>query len=210
MLFGLLARWICARPKATRVTFAMATTVLLFLFALLTIRQQRFYKSNEAFYQRAIDLDRTNVYAIDSFGTIDLESGAWDRAMRELRAAYQLAPSDPNAIYNLAHGYFETKQYAEAQPLFKLVANSPQLESHRKAILLALADTDMTLGNMSSGEDVLLDLERSTLNSGASPRLGILFQKEGRIREAQLEYHKEFQIAGDLQAERQSIALSND
>jgi len=34
-----------------------------------------------------------------------------------------------------------------------------------------------------------------------------VLQKEGRIREAQLEYHKEFQVSGDLQAEQQAIAL---
>ena len=37
--------------------------------------------------------------------------------------------------------------------------------------------------------------------------LGILFQREGRIPEAQAEYHSEFQISGDMQAEHQAIAL---
>ena len=178
------------------------------LFAVLTIRQQRFYRNNEAFYQRAIDLDPTNVYAIDSFGAIHLESGEWDRAMSEFRTAYQLGPSDPNAIYNLAHGFFEAKQYADAEPLFKQVANSPQLESRRKSMLLALADIEISLGSFSSGQDVLQELEQLDPRFPALHRtLGILFQKESRIREAQVEYHREFQVSGDMQAEGQAIAL---
>jgi tetratricopeptide (TPR) repeat protein len=208
LLFGLLGRWIWTRPNAIRMTFIGASTALFLVFAVLTVRQQKFYKNNEAFYQRALDLDPTNVYAVDSFGAIHLESGEWDRAMKEFRTAYQLAPSDPNAIYNLAHGLFETHQYSEAEPLFKQVANAPQLESRRKPILLALADTEISLGSLSSGHDALRDLEQLDSRFPALHRtLGILFQKEGRIMEAQLEYHKEFQISGDLQAERQAIAL---
>lgn len=208
VLFGLLAKTIWTLPKPVRVTFTTVTTALLLIFAVLTIHQQRFYKNNEAFYQRAIDLDPTNVYAIDSFGAIHLENGEWDRAMSEFRTAFQLAPNDPNAVYNLAHGLFETKQYAEAEPLFRQVTNSPQVEPQRKAILLALADTEISLGNLSSGEDVLLDLERTDPEFRALHRtLGILFQKQGRLSQAQLEYHKEFQISGDMQSERQAIAL---
>lgn len=208
LLFGLLARWAWTSPKTVRVTSTIAAAALLLAFGVLTIYQQRSYKNNEAFYQRAIDLYPTNVYAIDSFGSVHLANGEWDQAMNEFRTAYQLSPSDPNAIYNLAHGFFETKRYAEAEPLFKQIANSPQLESQRKAILLALADTEISLGNLASGQDVLQKLENLDPRFPALHRtLGILFQREGRIGEAQAEYHREFQISGDMQAERQAIAL---
>lgn len=208
LLFGLLAKWAWTAPKPVRVTFVTAATALLLAFAFLTVRQQRFYKNNEAFYQCAIDLDPTNVYAIDSFGAIHLENGEWDRAMNEFRTAYQLAPSDPNAIYNLAHGFFEIKQYAKAVPLFKQIVNSPQLASRRKPVLLALADAEISLGNLSAGKEALRDLGRLDPEFRALHRtLGIVFQKEGRIREAQAEYHREFQISGDTQAEQQAIAL---
>jgi tetratricopeptide (TPR) repeat protein len=208
LLFGLLARWAWAGPQAIRVSFTTATTVLLLAFAVFTIHQQRFYKNNEVFYQRAIDLDPANVYVIDSFGAVHLENGEWDRALSEFRTAYHLAPDDPDAIYKLAHGLFETHQYSEAEPLFKRVANAPQLESRRKPILLALADTEISLGSLSSGQDALRDLEQLDSRFPALHRtLGILFQKQGRMIEAQLEYHKEFQISGDMQAEQQAIAL---
>jgi tetratricopeptide (TPR) repeat protein len=180
LLFGLLARWVWTGPKVIRVTFMTATTALLLAFAVLTIHQQRFYKNNEAFYQRAIDLDPTNVYVIDSFGAIHLENGEWDRAMNEFRTAFQLAPNDPNAVYNLAHGLFETHQYTEAEPLLRKVVDSPELASKRKPILLALADTEITLGSLSSGQDVLLKLEQLDPKFPALHRtFGILFQKEG-------------------------------
>ena len=126
-----------------------ATTAVPLAFAVLTIHQQRFYRNNEAFYQRAIDLDPSNVYVIDSFGAIHLENGEWDRAMNEFRRAFQLAPNDANAIYNLAHGLFETRQYVEAEPLLRRASRSPELESKRKAILLVLADTKISLGDLS-------------------------------------------------------------
>jgi protein O-mannosyl-transferase len=208
LLFGLLARWVWTGPKVIRVTFVTATTALLFAFAVLSIHQQRFYKNNEAFYQRALDLDPTNVYVIDSFGAIHLENGEWDRAMKEFRIAFHLAPNDANAIYNLAHGLFETHQYAEAEPLLRKAVDSPELAPKRKPILLALADTEISLGSLSSGQDVLLKLEQLDPKFPALHRtFGILFQKEGRITEAQVEYHREFQVSGDMQAERQAIAL---
>jgi Flp pilus assembly protein TadD len=208
LLFGLLARWVWTRPKAIRVTFIAASTALFLLFAVLTIHQQRFYKNNEAFYQRAIDLDPTNVYVIDSFGAVHLENGEWDRAMNEFRTAYQLAPNDPNAIYNLAHGLFETKQYPEAEPLFRKVVDSPELVSKRKPILLALADTEISRGNLPDAIEVLEELQGLDPKFPALHRtLGIVFQREGRIAEAQAEYHREFQVSGDMQAEQQAIAL---
>lgn len=208
LLFGLLARWVWTCPKVIRVTFMTATTALLLAFTVLSIHQQRFYKNNEAFYQRALDLDPTNVYVIDSFGAIHLENGEWDRAIKEFRIAFHLAPNDANAIYNLGHGLFETHQYAEAEPLLRKVVDSPELAPKRKPILLALADTEISLGSLSSGQDVLLKLEQLDPKFPALHRtFGILFQKEGRISEAQVEYHREFQVSGDMQAERQAIAL---
>jgi Flp pilus assembly protein TadD len=208
LFFGLLARWVWTRPKAVGVIFTTATAAILLAFAVLTIHQQRFYKNNEAFYQRAIDLDPTNVYAIDGFGTVHLENGEWDRAIEEFRTAFQLAPNDPNAIYNLAHGLFEMHQYAEAEPLFRKVVDSPELASRRKPVLLALADTEISLGNLSDAMEVLERLQGLDVKFPALHRtLGIVFQREGRITEAQAEYHKEFQVSGDMQAERQAIEL---
>src|SRR5262249_9169389 len=153
-----------------------AASIASFLgFAILTVYQQRFYKNNEAFYQRAIDLDPTNVYAIDSFGAIHLENGEWDRAMTEFRTAYQLAPSDPNAIYNLAHGLFEMRQYRDAEPLFRRIMHSPEIVGKRKPVLLALADTEIGLGKFSSSENTLQELNELDPQFPALHRtLGIL------------------------------------
>lgn len=208
LLFGMLAQWLWTCTKAVKVILLTASATLLVVFAILTIRQQRFYKNDEAFYQRAIDLDPTNVYVIDSFGAIHFENGETERAMKEFRSAFQLAPNDANAIYNLAHGLFETHQYEEAEPLLRQVSRSPELESKRNAILLALANTKITLGNLSGAIEVLQELNQLDPKFPALHRtLGIVFQREGRITEAQAEYHREFQVSGDMQAEQQAIAL---
>jgi protein O-mannosyl-transferase len=208
LLFGMLARWLWIQPKPVRAIFLTTSATLLVVFALLTIREQRFYRNDEVFYQRAIDLEPTNVYAIDALGSVYLEQGETDRAVNEFRMAWQLAPNDANATYNLAHGLFETHQYADAEPLLRQVSISPELESKRKAVLLALADTEISLGNLSDAMEVLERLQGLDAKFPALHRtLGIVFQREGRITEAQAEYHKEFQVSGDMQAERQAIAL---
>jgi Flp pilus assembly protein TadD len=208
LLFGMLAQWLWTRPKPVKVIFLTASAALLVVFTILTIRQQRFYKNDEAFYQRAIDLDPTNVYVMDSFGAIHLENGENERAMKEFREALRLAPNDANAIYNLAHGLFETQQYAEAEPLLRQVSGLPELESKRNAILLTLADTKVSLGNLSGADEVLHELNQRDPKFPALHRtLGIVYQREGRLTEAQAEYHREFQVSGDMQAEQQAIAL---
>jgi Flp pilus assembly protein TadD len=208
LLFGVLAKWLWTYPNPVKVIFLTTSAALLVVFALLTIRQQRFYKNDEAFCRRAIDLDPTNVFVIDSFGAIHLQNGETERAIKEFRTAFELAPNDANAIYSLAHGLFETHQYSEAEPLLRQVSKSPELESKRKAILLALANTKISLGNLSSAIEVLEELQGLDARFPALHRtLGIVFQRQGRITEAQVEYHKEFQISGDMQAEWQAIAL---
>jgi Flp pilus assembly protein TadD len=208
LLFGLLVRWLWPGPKLVRLILVTASTALLFGFGYLTIQQQKFYKNDELFFQRAIDLDPTNVYVIDCLGAIYLENGEADRAMKEFRIAWELAPSDPRATYDLAHGLFETHQYVEAEPMLRLVSRSPELESKRKAILLALADTKISLGNLSGADEVLQELNQLDPKFPALHRtLGIVFQREGRLTEAQLEYHREFQVSGDMQAEQQAIAM---
>ncbi len=128
--------------------------------------------------------------------------------MKEFRMAWQLAPSDAGATYHLAHGLFETHQYAEAEPLLRQVSRSSELELKRKAILLALADTKINLGNLSGASEVLQELNQLDPKFPALHRtFGIVFQREGRLTEAQLEYHREFQVSGDMQAERQAIAM---
>jgi Flp pilus assembly protein TadD len=108
----------------------------------------------------------------------------------------------------LAHGLFETQQYAEAEPLLRQVSRSPELESKRKAILLTLADTKVSLGNLSGADGVLQELNQLDPKFPALHRtLAIVFQREGRLTEAQAEYHREFQVSGDMQAEQQAIAL---
>lgn len=208
LFFGLLVRQVWSSSKLSRAGVATASSLLFVVFGYLTFQQQSFYRNNEAFYQRAIDLDPANIYVIDSFGAIHLENGETERAMKEFRTAFQLAPNDANAVYGLARGLFETHQYAESEPLFRQASKSPVLDSKRKAILLALADVEINLGKLFDAEQVLGELE--TLDSGFPSlhrTLGILFQKEGRIGEAQLEYHREFQVSGDMQAELQAIAL---
>ncbi len=65
-----------------------------------------------------------------------------------------------------------------------------------------------SLGNLSGADGVLQELNQLDPKFPALHRtLGIVFQREGRINEAQAEYHKEFQVSGDMQAEQQAIAL---
>ena len=208
LLVGLGIKQINDQHKIARVALMTLAAGILSIAGLMTTSQQTFYKNDEVFYQRAIDVDPMNVLAVDYLGDAYLESGQANRAVKQFKRATLLAPNDPNVVFHLAHGLFENHEYAEAEPLLVRASTMPGLESRRQAILLALADTEISLGALSSAEDVLQRLQQLDPRFPSLHRtLAIVFQREGRLTKAQMEYHREFQVSGDIQSERQAFLL---
>ncbi len=163
------------------------------------------------FYQRGIAIDPSNVLVIDDLGITYLNDGQSEKALEQFRNAYRIAPDDPNVKFHLARGLFETHEYATAEPLFEELSRSPQPDSTRmKKILLTLADVEITLGKLPEATQALQRLNLlDSVFPGLHRTLGIVFQQQGQIPEAQAEYAKEYQTSGDLEAKRQAMALAD-
>jgi Tfp pilus assembly protein PilF len=174
-----------------------------------TLRQQKFYENDEVFYQRGIDVAPTNALVIDLLGETYLRKGEGTRSMDLFRRAYQLESNNPSTTFYLARGLFETHQYEEAETFLTKASQSSALVPRRKQILLALANTKMNLNKAPEAMQTLRQLEQiDPAYRGLHRTLGILFQRQGKIAEAQTEYLKEFRFAGDLEAGQQAAALA--
>jgi protein O-mannosyl-transferase len=211
LLVGLIVKRLWAERQFLQP--ALLTLGLLWagLFAWLTIAQQRYYKDDEAFYQRGIEVDPSNVLVIDDLGITYLNDGQSDKSLEQFRNAYRIAPDDPNVKFHLARGLFETHQYAAAEPLFEELSRSPQPDSTRmKKILLTLADVEISLAKLPEATQTLQRLNLlDSVFPGLHRTLGIVFQEQGQIPEAQAEYAREYEASGDLEAKRQAMALGN-
>jgi protein O-mannosyl-transferase len=195
---------------ARSVLAATGTAVLVF-FSYLTVRQQRFYRDDEAFYQRAITIDPTNALVMGYLGDAYLERNENDKAMEWFERAVETAPNDPNAEFYLARGLMKTHQYAAAEPYLRVLAyETRQISFRRKsAILLSLANAELQLNQPDRAKQTLQDL--NVFNStfpGLHRTLGIVFQREGQIEHAQKEYALEFQISGDRESGNEALALA--
>jgi tetratricopeptide (TPR) repeat protein len=208
LLVGVVGGKLWPGSRFAMISLAGASAVIAIVFVYLTVTQQKFYKNDEAFYQRGIDVAPTNALATYLLGETYLGGGQPDRAMALFQTAHQLEPNNPITAFHLARGLFETHQYAEAEPLLAESAHVPALRANQKPLLLALANAKMNLGKPAEAEQVLRQLEGiDPTYRGLHRTLGILFQRERRLPEAQAEYTKEFRISGDVESGRQAAAL---
>ncbi len=211
LLVGLIVKRLWAEQQFFRPVMLIVGLLWAGVFAYLTVAQQSYYKDDEAFYQRGIEVDPSNVLVIDDLGITYLNDGQSEKALEQFRNAYRIAPDDPNVKFHLARGLFETHEYAAAEPLFEELSRSPQPDSTRqKKILLTLADVEISLGKLPEAAQALQRLNLlDSVFPGLHRTLGIVFQQQGQIPEAQAEYAKEYQTSGDLEAQRQAMALAD-
>jgi predicted Zn-dependent protease len=176
------------------------------------MRHQQFYRDDEVYYQRAIAVDPRNATVMGYLGDVDLERREDDQAMAWFKRAVQTAPEDTNAKYHLARGLMRTKQFAAAVPYLKDLAyghDQSTSKTRRSVLLLSLANAEIELNEPDKAESTLDDL--STLDfafPGLHRTRGILFQREGRLQQAQDEYSLEYRLSGDRESGRQAAALA--
>jgi predicted Zn-dependent protease len=180
-------------------------------FANLTVQQQTFYRNDEVFYRRAIAVDSDNALVMGYLGDAYLGADEQKQAMEWFERAVKAAPSDPIAKFNLAKGLMKTEQYAAAEPyLTELAYHTQQLSFQRKsAILLSLANAELQLNQPDRAEQTLQYLHKfNSTFPGLHRTLGIIFQREGKIEQAQMEYALEFQTSGDREAGQRALVLT--
>jgi len=193
-------------------SMVLLSTGMAALFAYSTIRQQQFYRDDDVYYQRAIEVDPRNATVMGYLGDVYLERSENDKAMAWFERAVREAPEDTNAKYHLARGLVRTKQFAAAVPYLKDLAygaDQGASKTRRSVLLLSLANAEIELGELDRAESTLDDLaDFDFAFPGLHRTRGILFQREGRLEQARGEYSLEYRLSGDRESGRQATALS--
>ncbi len=210
LLAGVLAKRLWREAKTTKIVAGVTGLCLLVCFAWLNLTQQGFYKNDELFYRRAIEVDPNNVLAIDYLGNWYFVEKQMGRALEQFALAHKLKPDDSSATFFLATGLFVDNQYSAAEPYLKELADAPRLwPGQRPIVLLCLGKAETRLGHLSHAEEVLVELRREDdAKPGLHEALGNLYQTEGRIPEAQAEYAREFQVSRDPAARQKALDLA--
>jgi tetratricopeptide (TPR) repeat protein len=210
LLFCMVAKAAWSKPEAIKRCFTTIAVILAFVLGYLTIKQQRFYATDVACYERSLDINSDNVLVRDNLGNLYLNQGDNEQGLMQFQTAFQLAPDDPNARFFLGRGLFETKDYKAAGVLLRTLSDSKSLRPKRRAtVYLTLAEIEMIGGELGGAASWLKQLEQLDPNyPGLHRTNATLLQRQGKIREAQTEYAKEYAISGDPAAGRQAAALS--
>jgi tetratricopeptide (TPR) repeat protein len=200
-------------PDRLRARLVIVSTLaaIVILLGYSTVRQQRFYRNDELFYRRALMVDPTNALVMRYLGNAYLEASENEQAIEWFQRAVKTAPDDSNAEFYLARGLMKTQQYSAAEPYLKDLAYGTRPVSRRRkaAVLLSLANAQMQLNEPGRAEQTLMDLANFDFNfPGLHRTLGIVFQRAGRIEEAQKQYALEFQISSDGESGQQAFTLA--
>jgi Tfp pilus assembly protein PilF len=211
LLAGLLFKRLRTGPKSSRWVAGGAGAILAIVLLALNISQQSYYRDDESFYKRGLEVGPANTLVMGFLGELYLNQGKNDLALQQFRHAYEVAPDDPEVIYHLASGLFQTGNYAEAEPFLYQLSQDARLPFYRRALIaLSLARTQIRLGKLSSAESSLrLVMVLNENLQGVHQTLGALYEMQGRLSDAKREYERELQVLGDPELERRALELSN-
>jgi hypothetical protein len=209
ILIGLGIRKLWSTSTLARGALITFSAGLVAMFSYLTFVQQKYYKDDFIYYQRALDLYPTNGMVFGYLGNLNMDRGRPTLAMEEFRRAHEVSPDNPTLTLFLAHGLFDEHKYAEVEALVSALLQQPNLSPFRRATaLLTLANTEIAVGKLGNAEQHLQQVEAMYPNFPEDHWAhGVLLQKEGRIKEARAEYLKEFEITGDQEARKDAYAL---
>jgi tetratricopeptide (TPR) repeat protein len=209
VLIGLGVRKLWSASTLARAALITFSAGLVAMFSYLTVVQQKYYKDDFVYYQRALDLYPANGMVLGYLGNLNMDRGRSALAMEEFRRAHEVSPDNPTVTLFLAHGLFDEHKYAEVEALLSPLLQEPNLSPFRKATaLLTLANVEIATGKLDYGEQLLQQVEAMYPNFPEDHWAhGVLLQKEGRVREARAEYLKEFEITGDPEARKDAYAL---
>ena len=182
---------------------------MLVAFSAATFAQQRFFDNDVVFLQREIDVDPANALAYGLLGNVYMDQGKTDLALKTYSIASALAPDDPKITLFLVRGLFAEQKYAEAEAILNRLLLRKDFDATRQnAIRLSLANVDIALGKLDAAQQLLQQVEQADAKFPELHwALGVLYQKEGQVTQAQAQFEKEYQLNGDEMAHQQSILL---
>lgn len=210
LLVALLVKQVWAMRKPARVALAAAMIAVVITFSVLTVAQQKFYQDEHAFYSRVIEISPQDAIARSMLGNVYLDEGRTDLALEKFYTANRVDPSSQKVSLFLARGLYQAGKLQEAKDILNNLLNNPELTPKRRnAAVLSLANVEISLGNMGTGQQLL---EQVRQNDPKFPELhwalGVLYQRQGLLSEAKAEYEKEFDITGDERAQEQSATVA--
>jgi tetratricopeptide (TPR) repeat protein len=209
LLIGTAAHNCSRKWTKARIPMALMMISVCFYFVYLTILQQRYYKDDETSFLRALEVAPDNALVMESLGKIYLGRSETDKALNWFRKADQTAPKNANMKLQYARGLSLLGHFEEAIASLDEVATDKFLSSREHELaLLYLANVKLQQGDLNESEQILRRLQQlNTKFYGLHRSLGTVLQKEKKLSEAQSEYAKEFEITGDEESERQSVAI---
>ena len=210
LMVGMLVARLWSMPKPAKLAVVAVMAVVLAALSTATFAQQKFYHDNLAFYQRVIEINPSDGLVYGLLGNEYMDQGNTDLALDLFRKAHQISPENPKVSVFLARGLIARKQYLESEAVLNQMLQNPGLDTRKKnGALVSLANVEISLGKLAYGQQLLQRVQES------DPRfpelhwaLGVLFQREGLLAQAQAEYEKEFEITGDELAEKQSLTVA--
>jgi len=210
LMVGMLVARLWSMPKPAKPSVVAVAVVVLAALSTATFAQQKFYHDNFAFYQRVIEINPSDGLAYGLLGNEYMDQGNTDLALDLFRKANQISPENPKVSLFLARGLVAEKQYLESEAVLNQMLQNPSLDTKRKnGAFVSLANVEISLGRLEYAQQLLQRVQQS------DPRfpelhwaLGVLFEREGLLAQAQAEYEEEFQITGDELAEKQSLTVA--
>jgi protein O-mannosyl-transferase len=210
LLVGIVAKQILLQRKWIKIGMGALSVCVLLVFGRLTLTQQEFYKNDEAFYGRALEVGPTNALVMDYLGDYYMTQDQPERAMELFKRASNVAPENPEIVFTLAKALFKTGRYAEVEPLFEELSqwlNLPQ--TRRELAQLSLGQVEIRLGKFKRAEEILLLLRSENYSYPLlHDTLGALYQSQGRLRAAESEYVQEFSISGNAASRQKALRIS--
>lgn len=196
------------RPRA-RMVLVGALVVLFAWQVYLNVVQQRYYRNDEASLFRGLEIAPQNSLLMEALGRLYLKQGNAEPSLVWFRKAEKTAPENPHLTLELARGLFQTGHRVEAEETLAKLIQRPSLQNEQRALgLLYLANVHVENGSLPQAEHDLDTLKQvNPKYPGLHRTLGIVFQKEQRLSEAEYEYATEFEITGDQEAKRQAAGL---
>jgi tetratricopeptide (TPR) repeat protein len=199
ILCGIALKYLRTRSESARTAANVAAGLVLVTFLGLTLRQQRFYRNEEAYFGRGVEVNPDNALVRGYLGEYYMHDRQTPLAIAQFNRAHELAPNDQYVTLCFTRGLIASGKYSSAEPyLEQLLTDREPLANSRPLVLLVLGQTEIRLNHLARAEEVLKQLESEDDNSvGLHDTLGALYQLEGRFPEAQKEYATEFAVSGN-------------
>jgi tetratricopeptide (TPR) repeat protein len=173
---------------------AILCSVLLFLCAVATNIQIRYWRSSETLFSHAVQVTKNNYLAYNNLGFYLSSQGRVGEAMENYRLSLEINPNYEDALNNLGYALAGQKRYAEAMPYYEaaLRVRPDHVEVHNN-LGNALAES----GRLNEAiQHYLVALKGNPQHADAHNNLGIALAMQGKLDEAIKHFEEAIALKG--------------